>query len=51
VWNFYLGGPMTVVEISDEGVLKETILLGKNVLGNDEVVQYVVKKYITTAGL
>ena len=41
VWHFYLGGPMTVVEISEEGVLKETIL-GPNVLKN-EVVQYTVK--------
>jgi len=41
-WHFYLGGPMTVVELSDAGVLKKTVL-GSDVLGGEQRVQYTVK--------
>tara|TARA_B100000780_G_C20882431_1_gene351060 strand:+ start:91 stop:600 length:510 start_codon:yes stop_codon:yes gene_type:complete len=41
VWHFYLGGPMTVVEISEDGNKKETIL-GQNIMANEKV-QYTVK--------
>mmetsp|Transcript_18435 Transcript_18435/g.48639 ORF Transcript_18435/g.48639 Transcript_18435/m.48639 type:complete len:201 (-) Transcript_18435:287-889(-) len=40
VWSFYLGGPMTVVEISKDGVLKKTTL-GADV-NYGELVQHVV---------
>lgn len=39
-WHFYLGGPMTLVQISPEGKLK-TIPLGQNIRAG-EVVQHVV---------
>ena len=41
VWHFYLGGPMTILEISEEGILTETVL-GQNIMANEQV-QYVVK--------
>jgi predicted cupin superfamily sugar epimerase len=44
VWHFYLGGPMSVVEISpdSEGMYKETIL-GQDII-NGEIQQLVVKR-------
>lgn len=39
-WHFYLGGPMTVVQISPEGKV-EKIVLGQDVL-NGQKVQHVV---------
>lgn len=41
VWHFYLGGPMTVVEIDENGC-RETIL-GNNI-EKGEIVQYCVKR-------
>ncbi len=44
VWHFYLGGPMTVVELLEDGsgLFKQTVL-GTNI-SNGEVITYVVKK-------
>ncbi len=41
VWHFYLGGPLCVVEIDEEGLLKTTIL-GTDILNNQSL-QYTVK--------
>jgi len=41
-WHFYLGSPMTVLEISPEGTLTKTTL-GQDVLAGQSV-QHVVKK-------
>ncbi len=40
VWHFYLGGPMTIVQISPDGNL-QSVVLGQNLL-QGEVVQHVV---------
>ncbi|MCD8498378.1 MAG: cupin domain-containing protein [Alphaproteobacteria bacterium] len=40
MWHFYLGGPMHLVEIGEDGALKETIL-GSDIAAG-EVVQHVV---------
>jgi predicted cupin superfamily sugar epimerase len=40
IWHFYLGDPMTLVEIYDNGTIKKT-MLGQNVLQQQEV-QHVV---------
>jgi hypothetical protein len=40
VWHFYLGGPLTVVELVDDGA--KTTVVGPDV-ANGEVVQHVVK--------
>lgn len=40
-WHFYLGGSMTVLEITEDGTLTKTIL-GQDVLGGEKV-QHVVK--------
>eukprot|EP00938_MAST-03A_sp_MAST-3A-sp1_P002747 g2747.t1 len=43
VWHFYLGGPMTVLELNEsDGSMKKTVL-GSNVLSSSETVQYTVK--------
>ena len=41
MWNFHLGGPMTVLEITEEGALTKTVL-GPDVLAGHKV-QHVVK--------
>ena len=41
VWNFHLGGPMTVLEIAEDGALTKTVL-GPDVLAGHKV-QHVVK--------
>ncbi|KAJ1447234.1 RmlC-like cupin domain-containing protein [Pelagophyceae sp. CCMP2097] len=41
IWNFHLGGPMTVVELSGRGAV--TTSLGSDVLGGVQQVQHVVK--------
>ena len=40
IWHFYLGDQFTLIEISEKGNLKKTIL-GQDILNNQEV-QYVV---------
>jgi len=40
VWHFHLGGPLTLVEISSDGLVKKTIL-GPNVSAGEKL-QYVV---------
>lgn len=40
MWHFYLGGPLTLVQISPQGEMKK-IILGSNVK-NDQCLQYVV---------
>ncbi len=40
MWHFYLGGPMSVVEIHDDGSIKETVL-GRDILIGEQL-QYVV---------
>ena len=40
MWHFYLGGPMSVVEIHDNGKVFETVL-GRDI-DNGELLQYVV---------
>lgn len=41
IWHFYLGGSLTIVEISPEGKVQRTIL-GSNILAGEQL-QYVVK--------
>ena len=45
MWHFYLGGPMTVVELREDGEAKCTVL-GPDIFDkqNPQVVQYLVKK-------
>jgi uncharacterized protein len=40
-WHFYLGGPLTLVEIDDDGALKKTVI-GQD-LSKGQTVQYTVR--------
>ena len=42
VWHFYLGGPMTVVELGEPGTPAKLTVLGQDILGGQSV-QYTVK--------
>lgn len=42
VWHFYVGGPLTVVELDEETKLPRTTVLGQDVL-NGQKFQYVVR--------
>jgi hypothetical protein len=42
VWHFYLGGPLTLVEIEPDGSVKKTVM--GNDLKNGQVLQYVFKR-------
>ena len=46
VWHFYLGGPLTVIELVDHDInnpVRKTIL-GQNILEENQVLQHVVKR-------
>lgn len=43
VWHFYLGGPMTVLELNENDRTVKKTVLGSNVLSSSETVQYTVK--------
>lgn len=43
VWHFYLGGPLTVVELLEDGQVRKTVL-GQNILEGNHVLQHVVRR-------
>ena len=43
MWHFYLGGPLTVVELLEDGQVRKTVL-GQNILEGNHVLQHVVRR-------